>query len=306
MSAARGRTADGRDRRLRARGHVRRRRTAHPARRAGQRLRTAADALRAGARRGRARPPEHQAGHAAVRQDRRAPRVLGSILNVEVGSAPEPRRTAGAPPRRALRRRRAQRPSARHRRAWACRAPARPPRWWPGSTAIPNTPTCPSTWATSGWSIVGNGNVALDVARILTTDPDALARTDISDHALAALRASRVQEVVIAARRGPAQSAFTLPELIGLTSTCDVVLDAADHDLVHARSGRRVEDPLTRNKLEILSKLGDASAPIDAPADPAGLPADPAARARRRTGSTASSSPSPAPTRPVSSTPGWC
>ena len=43
---------------------------------------------------------------------------------------------------------------------------------------------------------------------------------------------SKVREVVIAARRGPAQSAFTLPELIGLTSTCDVVLDAADHDLV--------------------------------------------------------------------------
>ena len=88
--------------------------------------------------------------------------------------------------------------------------------------------------------IVGNGNVALDVARILTADPDALARTDISDHALAALRDSRVREVVIAARRGPAQSAFTLPELIGLTSTCDVVLDAADHELVqHDLADRR-------------------------------------------------------------------
>ncbi len=106
--------------------------------------------------------------------------------------------------------------------------------------------------------IVGNGNVALDVARILTTDPDALARTDISDHALAALRQSKVTEVVIAARRGPAQSAFTLPELIGLTSTCDVVLDAADHDLVQADLAT-AEDRLTRNKLEILSKLGDAS-----------------------------------------------
>ncbi len=80
--------------------------------------------------------------------------------------------------------------------------------------------------------IVGNGNVALDVARILTSDPDALAGTDIADHALAALRESRVAEVVIAARRGPAQSAFTLPELIGLTSTCDVVLEAADRELV--------------------------------------------------------------------------
>ena len=112
--------------------------------------------------------------------------------------------------------------------------------------------------------IVGNGNVALDVARILTTDPDALARTDISDHALAALRESRVNEVVIAARRGPADSAFTLPELIGLTSTCEVVLDAADHDLV-LRDLAVVSDPLTRNKLEILSKLGDASAPATRP-----------------------------------------
>lgn len=112
--------------------------------------------------------------------------------------------------------------------------------------------------------IVGNGNVALDVARILTADPDALARTDIADQALAALRTSRVAEVVIAARRGPAQSAFTLPELIGLTSTCEVVLDAADHDLV-IRDLSATEDPLTRNKLEVLSKLGDTSAPMTRP-----------------------------------------
>ena len=112
--------------------------------------------------------------------------------------------------------------------------------------------------------IVGNGNVAFDVARILTTDPDVLARTDISDHALAALRRSNVTEVVIAARRGPAQSAFTLPELIGLTSTCEVVLDSADHELVQADLAI-VDERLTRNKLEILSKLGDASAPITRP-----------------------------------------
>lgn len=112
--------------------------------------------------------------------------------------------------------------------------------------------------------IIGNGNVALDVARILTSDPDALARTDIADHALAALRGSKVQEVVIAARRGPEFSAFTLPELIGLTSTCDVVLDAADHQRVVADLAT-VQDRLTRNKLEILSKLGDASAPVTRP-----------------------------------------
>ncbi|MBJ7341034.1 4Fe-4S binding protein [Mycolicibacterium sp.] len=112
--------------------------------------------------------------------------------------------------------------------------------------------------------IVGNGNVALDVARVLTADPDDLARTDVSDRALAALRESRVQEVVVAARRGPAASAFTLPELIGLTARHDVVLSAEDHDLV-LRDLAVESDPLTRNKLEVLSKLGDAAAPITRP-----------------------------------------
>ena len=128
--------------------------------------------------------------------------------------------------------------------------------------------------------IIGNGNVALDVARVLTADPDDLARTDISDHALEALRGSAVREVVIAARRGPAHSAFTLPELIGLTGTSDVVLDADDHQLV-ASDLATVSDMLTRNKLEILSKLGDASAPRSrpAPTNPAGLSAHAQARA---------------------------
>ncbi len=115
--------------------------------------------------------------------------------------------------------------------------------------------------------IVGNGNVALDVARILTSNPDKLAGTDIADHALAVLRDSRVQEVVIAARRGPIASAFTLPELVGLTQACDVVLDAEDHARVRndlaGLSG--VGDASTRQKLEILAKLGDASAPITRP-----------------------------------------
>ncbi|HNM84712.1 MAG TPA: FAD-dependent oxidoreductase [Mycobacterium sp.] len=112
--------------------------------------------------------------------------------------------------------------------------------------------------------IIGNGNVALDVARILTADPDDLARTDIADHALAALRESKVREVVIAARRGPVHSAFTLPELIGLTAAADVVLDADDHALV-LQDLQNADDPLSRSKLEILAKLGDAGA---APARP--------------------------------------
>jgi len=81
--------------------------------------------------------------------------------------------------------------------------------------------------------IVGNGNVALDVARILASDPERLARTDIADHALEALRRSRVREVVVLARRGPAQSAFTLPEITGLLERDDieVVIDG-DLDVI--------------------------------------------------------------------------
>ncbi|MEN0134151.1 MAG: FAD-dependent oxidoreductase [Rhodococcus sp. (in: high G+C Gram-positive bacteria)] len=75
--------------------------------------------------------------------------------------------------------------------------------------------------------IVGNGNVALDVARILVTDPEILARTDLADHALEALRASNIREVVILGRRGPAQAAYTNPELLALgrMPNVDVVVD---------------------------------------------------------------------------------
>ncbi|RNL79184.1 FAD-dependent oxidoreductase [Nocardioides marmorisolisilvae] len=77
--------------------------------------------------------------------------------------------------------------------------------------------------------IVGNGNVALDVARVLTADPARLATTDIADLPLATLRGSRLSEVVVIGRRGPAEAAFTLPELVGLAglTDVDVVVDDA-------------------------------------------------------------------------------
>ena len=61
--------------------------------------------------------------------------------------------------------------------------------------------------------VIGNGNVAIDVARILVHSPDRLATTDIADHALAVLRHSRVRRVTLLGRRGPAQASFTNPEL---------------------------------------------------------------------------------------------
>jgi ferredoxin/flavodoxin---NADP+ reductase len=77
--------------------------------------------------------------------------------------------------------------------------------------------------------VVGNGNVAIDVARILVTDPDVLALTDIADHALESLRPSGVEEVVIIGRRGPLQTAFTTLELreLGELDGVDVVIDPA-------------------------------------------------------------------------------
>ena len=61
-------------------------------------------------------------------------------------------------------------------------------------------------------AVVGVGNVAVDVARILCRTPDELLKTDIADYALEQLRASKVREVHILGRRGPAQAAFTAPE----------------------------------------------------------------------------------------------
>ena len=92
--------------------------------------------------------------------------------------------------------------------------------------------------------VVGNGNVALDVARILLLSADELAATDIADHALAALAESRIEEVVLLGRRGPVQAAYTSPELLALgnLSDADVLVDPAeveldDHSRDHLRSG---------------------------------------------------------------------
>ncbi|HUP99896.1 MAG TPA: FAD-dependent oxidoreductase [Aeromicrobium sp.] len=70
--------------------------------------------------------------------------------------------------------------------------------------------------------VIGNGNVALDVARVLMESPERLEKTDISDAALAALRAGSLRELVVVGRRGPADAAFTLPELIGLAGQDEI------------------------------------------------------------------------------------
>jgi len=105
-------------------------------------------------------------------------------------------------------------------------------------------------------AVVGVGNVAVDVARILSRSPAELATTDIADHALEALRASRVKEVYLLGRRGPAQAAFTNPEIkeLGELEDADIVVrpDEAELDALSRAALERSPDRATQKKVEIL------------------------------------------------------
>jgi ferredoxin--NADP+ reductase len=81
--------------------------------------------------------------------------------------------------------------------------------------------------------VIGNGNVAADVARMLTRSTAELERTDVAEHALRALRSSAIEEVVVLGRRGPAQAAFTSAELreLGNLDGVDLRVDPADLEL---------------------------------------------------------------------------
>jgi len=90
--------------------------------------------------------------------------------------------------------------------------------------------------------VIGNGNVATDVTRMLALTREELAATDVADHALDVLAESGVRELVVLGRRGPAQAAFTNPELLelGEMTDADVFVDPADVEL----------DPPSREWLE--------------------------------------------------------
>ena len=105
-------------------------------------------------------------------------------------------------------------------------------------------------------AIVGVGNVAIDVARILCRTRAELARTDIADYALAALSASKVREVYLLGRRGPAQAAFSNPEIkeLGEMEGADpIVLPAeAALDELSAQELLTTPDKTARRKVELL------------------------------------------------------
>ena len=97
--------------------------------------------------------------------------------------------------------------------------------------------------------VIGNGNVAIDVARMLVLDPGELAPTDTADHALTAFGMAGVREVVLLGRRGPAQAAFTNPELreLGELERADVIVDPAQLQGI-----AEPEEPTKRRNVELL------------------------------------------------------
>jgi ferredoxin/flavodoxin---NADP+ reductase len=104
--------------------------------------------------------------------------------------------------------------------------------------------------------VIGNGNVAIDVARMLVLDPSELAPTDTADHALTVLAGAGIKEVVMLGRRGPVQAAFTNPELreLGELARADVYVDPADLELdAHSQAWLENEaDATTRRNVELL------------------------------------------------------
>lgn len=103
-------------------------------------------------------------------------------------------------------------------------------------------------------AVVGMGNVAVDVARILIKKPFALANTDISDNALNALRESRVQDVYMLGRRGPTQIKITSKELreLGELEGVDLVVDPEELTLDPGSAAEIADDPAALKNLDIL------------------------------------------------------
>ncbi len=103
--------------------------------------------------------------------------------------------------------------------------------------------------------VVGAGNVALDVARMLALAPSELAGTDTADHAIDVLGSSGIEEITVLARRGPLQAAFTNPELLemGELERADVEIVGAELDELSAIA-LQVADKTRRRNVEIVQE----------------------------------------------------
>ena len=110
-------------------------------------------------------------------------------------------------------------------------------------------------------AVIGVGNVAMDVARILGRTPDELYGTDIADYALEALRESAVEEIYVLGRRGPAQAAFSNPEIkeLGEMADADIIVDCDDASLdeLSATHLKKARDRSAIRNVKILQSYVD-------------------------------------------------
>jgi ferredoxin--NADP+ reductase len=95
--------------------------------------------------------------------------------------------------------------------------------------------------------VIGNGNVALDVARMLALTPDELAATDTTDPAIEAINQAKIREILVVGRRGPVQAAWTPVEVgeLGELAGADVLVDPADLELDEASEAELAAAPPT-------------------------------------------------------------
>jgi ferredoxin--NADP+ reductase len=108
--------------------------------------------------------------------------------------------------------------------------------------------------------VIGNGNVAMDVARMLALTDHELRQTDTADHAIEALDAKGIREIVVLGRRGPVQAAFTNPEIreLGEMEDADVIVDSAEVELDPASAAYLASDEVdktTRVNVETLQEF---------------------------------------------------
>ncbi len=101
--------------------------------------------------------------------------------------------------------------------------------------------------------VIGNGNVALDVARMLALTPEELAPTDATDPSITAIGESTIREILVVGRRGPAQASFTTPELqeMGELAGADVEVDPAELELDPTSAAALEHDTNARRNMDV-------------------------------------------------------
>jgi ferredoxin--NADP+ reductase len=101
--------------------------------------------------------------------------------------------------------------------------------------------------------VIGNGNVALDVARMLALTPEELAPTDATDPSITAIGESTIREILVVGRRGPAQASFTTPELqeMGELAGADIDVDPAELELDPVSAAALEHDTNARRNMEV-------------------------------------------------------